>query len=115
MLTYHEKLSNDVPGVGKTWDETWKPEVISTNVPLKTADWSALSDEEIRSYLRLENPLDCAGSFKIEGLGIALMAGMAGEDYTALIGLPLIKLTDMLAAFGVRVLTGDLGGGVKSA
>ena len=74
-----------------------------------------LSDEEIRSYLRLENPLDCAGSFKIEGLGIALMAGMAGGDYTALIVLPLIKLTDMLAAFGVRVLTGDLGGGVKSA
>jgi rifampicin phosphotransferase len=51
MLTYHEKLANDVPGVGKTWDEIWKPEVISTNVPLKTADWSALSDKELVAKL----------------------------------------------------------------
>src|SRR5262245_37938069 len=51
MLTYHDKLANDVPGVGKTWDETWKPEVISTNVPLKTADWSALSDKELVAKL----------------------------------------------------------------
>ena len=51
MLTYHEKLATDVPGVGKTWDEIWKPEVISTNVPLKTADWSALSDKELVAKL----------------------------------------------------------------
>jgi phosphohistidine swiveling domain-containing protein len=51
MPTYHEKLANDVPGVGKTWDEIWKPEVISTNVPLKTADWSALSDKELVAKL----------------------------------------------------------------
>jgi rifampicin phosphotransferase len=51
MPTYHEKLANDVPGVGKTWEEIWKPEVISTNVPLKTADWSALRDKEMVAKL----------------------------------------------------------------
>jgi len=63
-----------------------------------------LSDEQIRSYLRRERPFDCAGSFKIEGLGIALMERMEGDDYTSLIGLPLIKLTGMLQQFGVEVL-----------
>ena len=51
MLTYHEKLASDVPSVGKTWDEKWKPEVIASNVPLKTADWSGLSDEELVAKL----------------------------------------------------------------
>jgi septum formation protein len=74
-----------------------------------------LSDEEIYAYLHRDDPLDCAGSFKIEGLGIALMAGMEGEDYTALIGLPLIKLTDILTSFGVRVLEGELGEAAKNA
>jgi septum formation protein len=63
-----------------------------------------LSDQQIHSYLMRDNPVDCAGSFKIEGLGIALMERMAGDDYTALIGLPLIRLTRMLEQFGVQVL-----------
>lgn len=63
-----------------------------------------LSESHIRSYVERENPVDCAGSFKIEGLGIALMEKMAGDDYTALIGLPLIRLTDFLEQFGVKVL-----------
>lgn len=63
-----------------------------------------LNEDQIRNYLRRENPIDCAGSFKIEGLGIALMSRLEGEDYTSLIGLPLIKLTDFLAYFGVHVL-----------
>ena len=63
-----------------------------------------LEVEEIRSYVQRENPLDCAGSFKIEGLGIALMESMEGSDYTSLIGLPLIRLTDFLRRFGVSVL-----------
>ncbi|WP_305045294.1 Maf family protein [Geoalkalibacter sp.] len=63
-----------------------------------------LSREQIHRYVRRENPVDCAGSFKIEGLGIALMEKMEGEDYTALIGLPLIRLTAMLEHFGVRIL-----------
>ncbi|ABA88470.1 nucleotide/nucleic acid-binding septum formation-inhibiting protein [Syntrophotalea carbinolica DSM 2380] len=64
----------------------------------------ALTEQEIRCYLQRENPLDCAGSFKVEGLGIALMQRLEGDDYTTLIGLPLIKLVDFLGHFGVRVL-----------
>lgn len=63
-----------------------------------------LSSEQIHAYLEREQPFDCAGSFKIEGLGISLMERMAGDDYTTLIGLPLIKVIDFLAHFGVRVL-----------
>ena len=63
-----------------------------------------LSDDEIRNYIRREDPADCAGSFKVEGLGIALMETMRGEDYTSLIGLPLIKLCDMLREAGVEIL-----------
>jgi len=63
-----------------------------------------LSEKQIRSYIRRENPLDCAGSFRVEGLGIALMEKLEGADYTALIGLPLILLTSLLEQFGVEVL-----------
>lgn len=55
-----------------------------------------LSDAEIEAYLRKEQPYHCAGSAKSEGLGIALMSAMRGDDPNALIGLPLILLTDML-------------------
>lgn len=63
-----------------------------------------LSEEQIKHYVTKENPVDCAGSFKIEGLGIALMEKMAGNDYTSLIGLPLILLVNMLSRFDVEVL-----------
>jgi septum formation protein len=56
----------------------------------------ALSDAEIESYLRKEQPYHCAGSAKSEGLGIALMQSMNGNDPNALVGLPLILLCDML-------------------
>lgn len=62
------------------------------------------ADAQIESYLRREQPYDCAGSARCEGLGIALIAEMRGEDPNALIGLPLIALTEMLAAQGVSVL-----------
>jgi len=55
-----------------------------------------LNDAEIRTYVEAEQPLDCAGSFKSEGLGISLFERMAGEDPTALIGLPLIRLSQWL-------------------
>jgi len=64
----------------------------------------SLSDDQIRNYLARERPFDCAGSFKIEGLGIALMEKLEGNDYTGLIGLPLIKLCQMLSRFDVDVL-----------
>jgi len=62
------------------------------------------SDTQIEHYLRREQPYDCAGSARCEGLGIALIAEMRGDDPNALIGLPLIALTEMLAAHGVNVL-----------
>jgi len=63
-----------------------------------------LSDEAIETYVQRELPVDCAGSFKIEGLGISLMSAMSGNDYNTLIGLPLIKLVDLLSQFGVDPL-----------
>lgn len=63
-----------------------------------------LTNTQIESYIRREQPLNCAGSFKSEGLGIALFARMEGDDPTALVGLPLIRLVDMLIAEGVDVL-----------
>lgn len=62
-----------------------------------------LDAARIERYLRAEQPYNCAGSFKSEGLGIALFERMEGDDPTALIGLPLIRLTTMLAAAG-RIL-----------
>ena len=62
------------------------------------------SDAQIERYLEREQPYDCAGSARAEGLGIALIASMRGDDPNALIGLPLIALTEMLAAQGVSVL-----------
>ncbi|MDR1423708.1 MAG: Maf family nucleotide pyrophosphatase [Azoarcus sp.] len=61
----------------------------------------ALSEAEIRRYLAREPAFECAGSAKCEGLGIALLDALSGEDPTALIGLPLIALSRMLRAVGV--------------
>lgn len=64
----------------------------------------ALTDAMIENYLRREQPYQCAGSFKSEGLGIALFERLAGDDPSSLIGLPLIRLVRMLEAAGVSVL-----------
>ena len=63
-----------------------------------------LSDDEIENYLRKEQPYNCAGSAKSEGLGIAIIARMEGEDPNALIGLPLIALCDLLRQENVNVI-----------
>ncbi len=63
-----------------------------------------LADDEIEAYLRAEMPYDCAGSAKSEGLGITLLASIANDDPTALVGLPLIRTCRMLRAAGVRLL-----------
>ena len=60
-----------------------------------------LPDAELDAYLRIEQPYDCAGSARNEGLGIALIAAIRGTDPTALTGLPLIALTGMLRQAGV--------------
>lgn len=64
----------------------------------------ALTDAMIENYLRREQPYQCAGSFKSEGLGIALFERLTGDDPSSLIGLPLIRLVRMLETAGVSVL-----------
>ena len=63
-----------------------------------------LTQDMIEHYLKKEEPYNCAGSFKSEGLGIALFEKFEGEDPNALIGLPLIKLIEMLENEGFSVL-----------
>lgn len=66
-----------------------------------------LSATEIAAYVAREQPCDCAGGFKAEGLGIALFDAMEGTDPTSLIGLPLIRLCAMLREAGLDVLCDD--------
>ena len=63
-----------------------------------------LDDAEIENYLRAEQPYDCAGSAKSEGLGIALLESIDSDDSTALVGLPLIRTCKMIQAAGIAVL-----------
>lgn len=62
-----------------------------------------LTDAQIETYLSLEQPFDCAGSFKAEGLGISLIAKIECRDFNALIGLPLMALVDMLENEGITL------------
>jgi septum formation protein len=62
-----------------------------------------LTDEEIETYLQREQPYDCAGSAKSEGLGIALLDAIDSDDPTALVGLPLIRTCRMLRAAGLAI------------
>jgi MAF protein len=68
------------------------------------AHFRHLSLKEIENYLYTEKPYDCAGSFKMEGLGIALFSELEGRDPNSLVGLPLIALTDMLRTWGLNPL-----------
>lgn len=63
-----------------------------------------LPESAIRAYLQAEKPFDCAGSFKMEGLGIVLFERLEGRDPNALVGLPLIALEDGLQTFGLSLL-----------
>ncbi len=63
-----------------------------------------LTDSQLDHYLRVEEPYNCAGSFKSEAYGISLFSYMNGDDPTALIGLPLIRLTAMLEQAGLKVV-----------
>lgn len=62
-----------------------------------------LDDESIERYLQREQPYDCAGSFKAEGMGISLFSALRGDDPNSLIGLPLIKLCEMLRQEGLQL------------
>ena len=71
---------------------------------LTTVTFRNLPTAQLEAYLRADQPYDCAGAAKIESLGIALIQSVKSDDPTALIGLPLIRLTSMLAAAGIDVL-----------
>ena len=77
---------------------------IQTHVELFKVTFKQLSDNQILSYLNKEDVLNCAGSFKSEGLGIALFSNMEGSDPNSLIGLPTIQLIKMLAMENVHIL-----------
>jgi MAF protein len=66
--------------------------------------FKTLASSQICNYVDLDQPFDCAGSFKSEGLGIALFSKIVGDDPNALVGLPLIKLVSLLEKFGVKIL-----------
>ena len=77
---------------------------IQTEMAINCISFRNFSDDEIESYLRKEQPYHCAGSAKSEGLGIALISRMEGDDSTALVGLPLIQLVSMLKQQGILIL-----------
>lgn len=77
---------------------------LQSRVVTVTVRFRTLSRAQIEDYLRREQPYDCAGSAKAEGLGIALLSRIDSDDPTALIGLPLIALTEMLEQAGMPVL-----------
>jgi septum formation protein len=97
MSEFHTAVCVAEPG-GHRFHEA----VVTTRVRMRDA--TELTDARLAQYLRQESALDCAGSAKSEGLGIALMASIEGPDPTALIGLPLIALTDLLARAGADPL-----------
>jgi MAF protein len=63
-----------------------------------------LTDKQLKHYLEVEQPYDCAGSFKAEGYGACLFSALRGDDPNALIGLPLLRLTTMLEQAGIEVV-----------
>lgn len=86
------------------------PATNNLQIAMDTTDvvFRELATKEIEAYVEREQPLDCAGAFKSEGLGVALFQRIATDDPAALIGLPLVKLCDMLRAEGLNPLTSPL-------
>jgi septum formation protein len=78
-----------------------EPRILSENVDVT---FRQLSLSEIERYIEIESPLDCAGSFKVEGLGIALFEKVESTDPNTLIGLPIIALNKILIELGVNAL-----------
>jgi len=81
-----------------TSDDTYQLDLVPFHV-----DFRQLSQQEIESYLLAEKPYFCAGSFKSEGLGTTLFKRLQGDDPSALIGLPLIRLCEMLRNKGIAL------------
>jgi septum formation protein len=98
QVVFHSALC-----VYQTWQSSC-PAIQVENVQT-TVTFRDLPDAELDAYLRIEQPYDCAGSAKNEGLGIALIERIESSDPTALTGLPLITLTSMLRHIGVKFFT----------
>jgi septum formation protein len=79
-------------------------EHVHSELAVVTVQFRTLTDAEIEFYLHKEQPYDCAGSAKSEGLGIALLDSISSDDPTALIGLPLIRTARMIRAAGIALL-----------
>ena len=77
--------------------------LVARTVPCEVR-FRELADAQIEEYLHREQPYDCAGSAKSEGLGIALIAAIRTDDPTSLIGLPLMALTELLEELGLPVI-----------
>ena len=93
-VLFHTAVAVIATGSGKTLQHVDCTEVL----------FRRLDDFELAQYVQLESPLDCAGSFKSEGLGVALFERISSEDPTALIGLPLIFVADALRRLGADPL-----------
>lgn len=85
--------------VTKGTDEPKEISVVTTKVIFKE-----LTQRQIQNYIERENPIDCAGSFKCEGLGIVLFEAIESNDPTALIGLPLIQVNQRLEKLGFNII-----------
>jgi septum formation protein len=96
-VTFHTGLCVIDGASGREWRDV---------VPF-TVHMRDLEPDEIERYLRADQPYDCAGSFKSEGLGISLFRAMAGDDPTALVGLPLIRLCARLREAGLTIPAGE--------
>ncbi len=81
-----------------------RDKIILSAVVTTEVIFRVLSQKEIKNYIDLEQPLDCAGSFKCEGLGITLFEKIISDDPSALIGLPLIKTAQFLRELGINPL-----------
>ena len=106
LIRKHVKLAREFAD----WVEESPSWELLAPVPLNTIcfrylpeGWQGMDDEQIDRYLRQDQPYNCAGSFKSEGLGITLFERMEGDDPTALIGLPLIRLVSWLNEAGIAV------------
>ena len=93
----HELVTGTALIDGRTGD-------LHTAVDVHRMTMRALSPQQIASYIQREAPLDAAGSYYIEGLGIALFDGIDGSDFTAIIGLPLTQVVRLFTASGIDVL-----------
>lgn len=104
----HETLFFSAVAVVGPRDSSGERAVIEGHVETRVRWRSAeeLTDQRLWRYIDLEKPFDCAGSAKSEGLGISLVASIANDDPTALIGLPMIWLVDALRRQGIDPLRG---------